>query len=81
MYEPARGLHAQLPEVGHRGLDSERPDGEEGGVAEIEQSGEADDDVQSQREEGAGVGGRIDIPAVPDGRGKEQRRDGPPSIR
>jgi len=34
-----------LPEGGRRRLDRERPDGEEGGVAEIAQPSEAGDDV------------------------------------
>jgi hypothetical protein len=41
-------------------------DGEEGGVAEVEEPGEADDDVEPERQdgEGAGIGGRVDVAVI-----------------
>ena len=41
-------------------------DGEEGGIAQIEQAGEADDDVEAERQhgEGGGIGRGVDVAAV-----------------
>ncbi len=41
-------------------------DGEEGGVAEVEEPGEADDDVEPERQdgEGAGIGGRVNVAVI-----------------
>jgi len=51
-----------------------RPDGEEGRVAEVEQPGEADDDVEAQREQDVRerVGGGVDVACI--GRDERERQ-------
>ncbi len=52
-------------------------DGEEGGVAEVEEPGKADDDVEPERQDGEGarIGGRVDVAVIVIDQRKERRED------